>query len=169
MRISDWSSDVCSSDLWSPTSSELPRRRSGPLPGVAAKHPATHKGSVPAGSPARCAKGRAAGIPGWALRRRAWARERSARRSSGPVQHHFAALPRQHGIKPVLELAGAKAMRNDGRYIEPALQHGDHFVPGLEHFAAIDAFDLQPFENNLAPVHAKRSEEHTSELQSLMR
>src|SRR3546814_3053394 len=115
---------------WSPKAGSLPRRRSGPLPGVAAKHPATHKGSVPAGIPARCAKGRAAGIPGLALRRRAWARERSARRSSGPVQHHFAALPRQHGIKPVLELAGAKAMRNDGRY---------------------------------------RSEEHTSELQSLMR
>src|SRR6188474_3894921 len=43
-------------------------------------------------------------------------------------------------------------MRDNRRYIEPALQHRRHLVPGLEHLAAVDALDDEALEDHLVPV-----------------
>ena len=39
-----------------------------------------------------------------------------------------------------------------GREVEPALQHRDHLVPGLEHLPAVDALQHEALEDHLAPV-----------------
>ena len=38
----------------------------------------------------------------------------------------------------------SKAVGDDRRDVEPALEHGDHLVPGLEHLAAVDALEVSP-------------------------
>src|SRR5438874_9689273 len=70
----------------------------------------------------------------------------------GPVQNNLAALPGEHRGESILEPFSRVMVGDDGEEIEPALQHGDHLVPGLEHLAAVDALDLEALENDLVPI-----------------
>src|SRR5215467_13162020 len=79
-----------------------------------------------------------------------WAR--SGPPPSRPVEHDLAALSREHRRECRLEIAERVVMRDDRLQVEPALQHRDHLVPGLEHLAAIDALDLETLEDHLIPV-----------------
>jgi hypothetical protein len=65
-----------------------------------------------------------------------------------PIEHNFATLATGHGFETALKIGGSKAVRDHFADIEPALEHCEHFVPCLEHFTAIDAFDGQNFENH---------------------
>src|SRR5690606_4696673 len=68
---------------------------------------------------------------------------------SAPVEHDLAGLARPRYVKPLLEAVRAHFMRQHGRDVQAALQHGDHLVPGLEHLAAVDALDEQSLEDHL--------------------
>src|SRR5574340_74207 len=58
-----------------------------------------------------------------------------------PVQDHLAGLARAHHLKSLLEFGERKMMRNHGPDVEAALQHDGHLIPGLVHFAAVDALN----------------------------
>ena len=46
-------------------------------------------------------------------------------------------------------------MRDDRADVQPALQHGSHLVPGLEHLAAVDALHVEALEDDLVPGDAR--------------
>src|SRR6476661_8188166 len=71
------------------------------------------------------------------------------RRLAAPVEHDLSALPREHRRERVLVTLGGIVMGDDRREVEATLQHRDHLVPGLEHFAAVDALDLEALEDHL--------------------
>src|SRR5882762_6057794 len=62
----------------------------------------------------------------------------------GPVQDHLSGLPRQHRLESGRVVVDREPMGDHGRDVQARLQHSRHLVPGLEHFAAVDAFDHQP-------------------------
>src|ERR1700757_5361665 len=69
----------------------------------------------------------------------------SARLSAGsgnvsPVENDLSGLAGDHRIESLLEIAVAKAVRDDGRDVDARFEHHAHLVPGLVHFASIDAF-----------------------------
>src|SRR5579864_5950189 len=70
---------------------------------------------------------------------------------AAPIEDHFAAVARAHGFEAFLEFPIRKVVSDDGRNVEPAFEHDRHFVPGLIHFAAIDAFYGEHAENDLRP------------------
>ena len=45
-------------------------------------------------------------------------------------------------------------MRDDRADVQPALQHGGHLVPGLEHLTAVNALHVQALEDDLIPRDA---------------
>src|SRR5437773_11300942 len=49
-----------------------------------------------------------------------------------------------------------EAMRDHGFYVQAALEHDGHLVPGLIHLAAVDAFDSQHVENDFVPIDGNR-------------
>ncbi len=57
-----------------------------------------------------------------------------------PVEDDLAGVARLHQLDRFLELRVGKAMRDDRRDIEAALDHGSHFVPGFVHLAAVNSF-----------------------------
>ena len=73
--------------------------------------------------------------------------------NSGPVEDHFACIPRTHGREARLKLVPRKMMCDDRRDIHAWFQHDRHLVPGFVHLAAVDALDGEHVEDDLAPVH----------------
>ncbi|VTR67535.1 hypothetical protein DESC_610118 [Desulfosarcina cetonica] len=69
-----------------------------------------------------------------------------------PIEDDLARLAGMHHLKSLHEIIHGKAMGDHGRNVQPALEHAGHFVPGLEHLTAIDAFQLQPLEDDLGQV-----------------
>ena len=66
-------------------------------------------------------------------------------------------------MKSFQVIVDSQSMGDHRPYVQSALQHARHFVPGLEHFPAIDALDRQAFENYLVPIDrslAGRNAEH---------
>src|SRR3546814_6578295 len=128
MRISDWSSDVCSSDLSDDkivvgNISSI----SGPVPGLGATS--------------------LAGVQAYA----------AYRNSMGGV------CGRQ------IEVKGADDGMDNGRYRANAEEMNGQVLGLISGITAGDAAGAEVVERNKIPVVSTRSEEHTSELQSLMR
>ena len=61
------------------------------------------------------------------------------RASRRDVKHHFAGLAGIQRAKTLVESLKLQMVGDDRRDIETALQHGEHLVPGLVHFATIDS------------------------------
>src|SRR4029450_6818680 len=81
--------------------------------------------------------------------------------SARPVEDDLAALPRAHGLEPpglarLVVLGGGEAVGPHRRHVEPALEHGHHLVPGLEHLPAVHALEHQALEDDLVPVDGDR-------------
>src|SRR3546814_1896738 len=148
MRISDWSSDVCSSDLSSP-------------PGLA---PAASPGQ-PISSPTSPTWRPRHDTPSFSLARLT-ARRHRPRPSAQPVADHGRAGIGAVGRLRPDELCAECA---PGGSRAAAGQQSDHLA--TERGAVADQPGAQPREPAalLAPADPARSEEHTSELQSLMR
>src|SRR3546814_9121017 len=131
MRISDWSSDVCSSDLRRGIEFDL-------LPWCAAR-------SMPVMAYSPLEQGRLAG--------------------NGAL----AAVARRHGATE-MQTALAWVLGRDGVIAIPKAAHIAHV---RDNRAALDlkltAEDRAELDRAFPPPRGKRSEEHTSELQSLMR
>ena len=73
-----------------------------------------------------------------------------------PVEDDLPALAGAHEVEAALEFGEGHAVGNDGRDVEPALDHGRHLVPGVVHFAAVDAADREHVEDDLVPVDRGR-------------
>ena len=69
-----------------------------------------------------------------------------------PVHHDLARLTAAHDVERVLIVRIGHAMRDDGTDVQAALQERGHLVPGLEHLAAVDAFDRESLQDHLIPV-----------------
>src|SRR5208337_1083107 len=69
--------------------------------------------------------------PNICARARPSPRPRSLRRQ--PVEHDLAAVAAAHGLEAFQEPARRQAVGDDLAHVEPALEHGDHLMPGLEH------------------------------------
>src|SRR6188508_1111506 len=76
----------------------------------------------------------------------------SMQASGGPIENHLPRVSALHDLEAVAVSRKRQAMRDDRRYVEPALQHRRHLVPGLEHLAAVDALDDEALEDHLVPV-----------------
>src|SRR5579862_5215755 len=74
------------------------------------------------------------------------------RPESGPLENYFACVAGAHYLKRLFEVAIGKAMRDDRPNIQSSFQHDSHLVPGLVHFAAVDAFDAEHVENDGGPI-----------------
>src|SRR3546814_7641705 len=143
MRISDWSSDVCSSDL-----------HGGALAADRARYPAP----AVAGR-LRIARAEVPGLPRTQSARRgadAGDRRSAARRSGGA-----AGAPGRHASAGAAVAAGRRAAA-------PGLPAVD-LPPGQRGAAAVPDVVVPARTGRRRPRGGGRSEEHTSELQSLMR
>ena len=69
-----------------------------------------------------------------------------------PVQQDFAALAADHRMKSLFVVLIAEAMGDDRGDVDACGDEDGHFVPGLVHFAAVDAADGQHVEDDFAPV-----------------
>ena len=58
-----------------------------------------------------------------------------------PVEHDLSGVPRFHQLDRFFELRVRKAVRDDRRNVEAALDHRGHLIPGLIHLAAVDSFN----------------------------
>jgi len=58
-----------------------------------------------------------------------------------PVEHDLSRVTRFHQFNRFLKFGVGEAVGDDRRNVEPALDHGRHFVPGFIHFPAVDSFD----------------------------
>ena len=74
---------------------------------------------------------------------------------SGPVQNDLAGQAGTHDVEPFLEFVDGEVVGYHRRYVQSTLDQGGHFVPGFEHFPAIDALDEQPLEDNVVPVYLR--------------
>src|SRR6188768_4367758 len=84
-----------------------------------------------------------------------WSPERPVRTllaERAPVENDLARLPRSHGLETLLKFLDGEVVRDDRRDVEPALQQRRHLVPGLEHFATVDAAHVETLEDHLVPV-----------------
>src|SRR5690348_12091314 len=72
--------------------------------------------------------------------------------NAAPVHDDFPRAARSHDAEGLGVLLHGQVMRDDGLELEAALQQARHFVPGLEHLAAVDAFQRQALEDHLIPV-----------------
>src|SRR6266436_5878076 len=72
---------------------------------------------------------------------------------STPLQDDFAGLAGKHDIKPFLEFGIMESVSDHRVDIKSALQHDSHFVPGLVHLTAVNAFDGEHRENNRIPIY----------------
>src|ERR1700683_1607243 len=70
----------------------------------------------------------------------------------GPVQNDFAGLAADHGFEAFFVVLVAEAVSDDGRDVDAGGDEDGHLVPGLVHFAAVDAADSEHVEDDLAPV-----------------
>src|SRR5260370_1047234 len=71
---------------------------------------------------------------------------------SPPIQNHLPRLPARHHFKTFLEFNQMEPV-GDGRLeVKAGFEHDRHFVPGLIHLAAINAFDRQHIEHDFVPV-----------------
>jgi hypothetical protein len=69
-----------------------------------------------------------------------------------PIENDFAGVARFHQLDGFLEFSVRKVMRDHRGNIEAALDHCRHFVPGLVHFAAVNAFDGERAEHDRVPI-----------------
>src|SRR3546814_421997 len=171
MRISDWSSDVCSSDLKG--LSRLPEPNNGPpsarMAGLFLT--AGNGGFRPE-----------AGKPHYQSRScRAKSRHREGARFDGCLD--FARHERKlgNGLNPPqsrpsasrlndVDISGDKPGINRGSAVETAPDRGDLGVEfAVGDAQRLDRADGVNHRRMVAPAKAARSEEHTSELQSLLR
>src|SRR5208283_186385 len=74
------------------------------------------------------------------------------RAALAPGQHDLAALAGAHEVEALLEVGEREPVRDDGRYVEAALDHRRHLVPGVVHLAPVDSPDGQHVEDHLVPV-----------------
>lgn len=72
---------------------------------------------------------------------------------SSPVKKHFRGMSREHGVKTFLKVGSFEAVSDDGRDVKAALQEVQHLVPSAKYLTAIDALDLEHFEDYKIPVH----------------
>ena len=69
-----------------------------------------------------------------------------------PVEDDLPALPGAHEVEAALEVREGHPVRDDRGYVEPALDHGGHLVPGVVHLPSVDAADREHVEDDLVPV-----------------
>jgi hypothetical protein len=72
------------------------------------------------------------------------------------IENYLAGRPGVQGLEPLFEILEGQPVGDDGADIQPAAQHGDGLVPGLEHLPAIDALDSNPLENRFVQIHRGR-------------
>ena len=68
------------------------------------------------------------------------------------MQQDFAALTVAYGLERFGIVVDREPVGDDRRQIQATAQQLGHFVPGFEHFAAIDPFQVQAFEQHVIPV-----------------
>jgi hypothetical protein len=81
-----------------------------------------------------------------------------------PIEDDFAGVAGAHGVEALFVIAPVEAVSDDLRDVETALEHDRHLVPGLVHFAAVDAADGELVEDYLVPVDGNvfgRDAEHS--------
>src|SRR6185437_16316005 len=78
----------------------------------------------------------------------------------GPVEDDLAGMARTHRFKAAFEFAIWEAVGDDGRNVHARFEHDAHFVPGLVHFATIDALDGDHVEDHLPPIHHRLGGRH---------
>src|SRR3546814_4225205 len=173
MRISDWSSDVCSSDLAAPY--EHGHRRAGAAAageGLADTGPNHAQTDAVAGDDLRETDVGRLRECGRLLQRTAVALHRAVVNVSH-LDHGVRVAGRhlaeaQPGVlverNVVLVARRVEAHEPDRRWLEPRHAHGDAVAPVAKRFHCVGAGGAVEVERS-----AVRSEEHTSELQSLMR
>src|SRR5438046_619914 len=69
-----------------------------------------------------------------------------------PIEDDFAGLAAEHHVEAFLKFAVMKVVCDHWFNVEAALEHDGHFVPGLVHFASVNAFDGEHRKNNCVPV-----------------
>ena len=69
-----------------------------------------------------------------------------------PVEDDLAGVTGAHGGEALFVVAPVHAMGDDSGDIEAGFEHDGHHVPGLVHFAAVDATDGELIEDDLVPV-----------------
>ena len=75
------------------------------------------------------------------------------------MQDDLAGLPGRHQFEGVLVVIDRKSVRDDRVEVETALQHAGHFVPGFEHFPAVDALERQARTMEIIADHQRRINE----------
>src|SRR5687767_11490729 len=73
-----------------------------------------------------------------------------------PIQDHLAGLAGPHDLEALERVVDLEPVGDDRADIETALEHARHLVPGLVHLAAVDALEMEPLEDHLAPVDRDR-------------
>src|SRR5204863_3177732 len=69
-----------------------------------------------------------------------------------PIENYFPGVAGLHQLEAFVEFRIGKAVGDDGRNIEPALDERRHLVPRLEHLAAVNSFDRQAVEDDEVPI-----------------
>src|SRR5882672_1216570 len=65
-----------------------------------------------------------------------------------PIKDDLPSFPSTHGLEALLIIAPGKTVRDDRRNVQAGFDHDGHLVPGLKHFAAVDALDRQHVEDD---------------------
>src|SRR6056297_636053 len=67
-----------------------------------------------------------------------------------PIENDLARFAAVHDCEALFELPIVQAVGDDGRNIQPRIDHHRHLVPGLVHFATVDSLEGQHVENHRA-------------------
>ena len=68
---------------------------------------------------------------------------------SFPIQYDLSGFAGIHNVEAFLEVIDRKMVRNNRSKIEPALEHGFHFIPCVKYFTAIYPFDNETLKNDM--------------------
>ncbi len=69
-----------------------------------------------------------------------------------PIEHDLAGVAGFHQLDRFAKFGVGKAVGDDRRDVEAALDHRGHFVPGFVHLAAINSFDGQAIKDDEIPI-----------------
>src|SRR4028118_1701288 len=72
--------------------------------------------------------------------------------ASVPAEDDLAGAALEHRLEALLEVLIGQAVGDDGRQVEPGLDHHAHLVPGLENLAPVNTLQRQHVEDDLVPV-----------------